>query len=77
MNMIGHTTHAKASTSCVASDRCEIGVQGAADRSVEERSAVFRTENDVNDDEREGLRHGRKYRVLANSDGSGLQPSRS
>jgi len=61
MNVVGHAPGAKAFASSVASDRGEIGMKSGADRGGEDGSAVFGAEDEVDGDEGERLRHGRKY----------------
>ena len=61
MNVVGHAPNAKTFASRVASDRREVGVEGGADWGIEDGGAVFGAEDNVNDDECERLRHGRKY----------------
>ena len=75
MNVVGHTSGAKAFAPRVASDRGEVGVKSGADRSSEDWRAVFCAEDEVNDDEGERLRHGGKYSARGGWDRSGLQPS--
>ena len=73
MNVVGHAANAETFASRIASDRCKVSVKGSADGSSEDRGAVFGAEDQVDDDEGERLRHGRKYRPRE-IDGSGLQP---
>ena len=65
--MIGNATDAEAFASGVASDGSEIGVNIRANCGCENRRAIFRAENDVDEEIGEGLRHEDKNR-------SGLQP---
>lgn len=70
MNVVGHSVDAEAVASAVAYDRGEVCVQGRADGTVEQWSAIFRAEDDMDQEEAQGLGHGGDYK-------SGLQPSGS
>jgi hypothetical protein len=67
MDVIGGATHAEAFTTGVSRDSGEIGVERGTNIGVENGVAVFRRENSMHEQEREGLRHCGDYR-------SGLQP---
>ena len=64
--MVCHAADAIRLATRIARDRGEIGVEFRARVEVEEWAAFLRAEDDVDDDEAQGLWHG---------DGSGFQPS--
>ena len=57
MNVVVDTANAEAFASGVACHRCEISEQFGADGFGEDRRAIFSAEYNVDDDERERLRH--------------------
>jgi hypothetical protein len=70
MDVVGGSAGTVAFASRVADERGEVCVERGADGFAEERLAVFRGEDYVDEEEGQGLRHGGDYR-------SGLQPSSS
>lgn len=68
MNMVRNSTNPKALAFGVASDRGEIGMKVRSNFRVEERPAIFRAENQMNQNKSERLGHRQDYK-------SGLQPS--
>lgn len=58
MNMIRHATDAISFTPRVPCDLGQIGVEVRTQRWIEARKTVLRAEDQMDDDEAEGLRHG-------------------
>ncbi len=60
MDMIGNAANPEAFTVCVSGDGGQISVEIGAYRHVEHRGAVFGAEDEVNEEEGERLRHGKR-----------------
>lgn len=70
MNMVRDSVHAETFAFGIAGNRGEIRMKVSADVSVDERPAIFRAENQMNQNKSERLGHRQDYK-------SGLQPSRT
>ena len=57
MNVVRHATHAISFAAGVSRHRRKIGMQTGPNRKLKMRESIFRAENDVDDNEAEGLRH--------------------
>ena len=57
VNVIGHTADMNEFGAEVAADCCEIRMHARSHVCIEPGFTIFRTEDDVNDDFTEGLRH--------------------
>src|SRR6266849_1766272 len=63
MHMVRNAARPATFAAGVAGDRRQIGVKFRARAGIEQGAALLRAENDVDDNEAEGLWHGDKFRA--------------